>query len=474
MTAPTVVPADPVTTTHISEMLEQFNQFGLELNDNSMYYESTHRPQAVGMATPPEMRKLIAQIGWPRVYLDSLEERLDIEGFRMVAEGGESNLGDERLWSWWQHNNLDEESGLGHIEAFIHGRAYVTIAAPDPSDPLADQDMPVIRVESAATMWAEVDYRTQRVTRAIRVYCDPNGLEPDRVTVYLPDSTIGLVYSEGANVTSEWLVQWRVDHNLGVVPVVPLLNRSRLSERYGRSEITPELRSVTDAAARAMMNMQGAMELMAVPQRVLFGIDKNELPGVADGQTSAYQAYMARILAFSDEGTAQQFSAAELRNFTEVLDQLAKQAATYTGLPPQYLAFQSDNPASAEAIRSSETRLVKKSERKQRIFGGAWEQVMRIAMLIMDNELPAEAHRLETIWRDPATPTFSAKADAIVKLATAVTPDGRPVLPVEQARVELNYSVEQRRQMEGWDQESPRTQLSKLLTPSFSDTNTQE
>jgi hypothetical protein len=462
--------ATPVEATQADELVAKFDLHGQTLVNNSLYYESSFRPQTIGLAVPPEMQNLVAQIGWPRVYLDSLEERLDIEGFRLA--GSDSGEGDERLWSWWQYNNLDEDSGMGHIEAFIHGRAFITIAAPGPED---EKDKPIIRVESAACMWADIDYRTHKVRSAVRVFRDPENKQPDRVTLYTPTANVGLVRSTNPTFNG-WVEEWRVDHNLGVTTVVPLFNRVRLSEKYGQSEIRPELRSVTDAAARIMMNMQGAAELMALPQRLLFGVTREELLGSGSDALSSYQAYMARILAIPNESgdaSAQQFSAAELRNFTEVLDQLAKQAATYTGLPPQYLAFQSDNPASADAIRASETRLVKKAERKQRMFGGAWEEVMRIALRVMKVEVK-DVHRLETVWRDPSTPTFAAMADGVVKLASTTTPSGVPVIPIEQARIELRYSLEQRRQMKEWDRESPKQQLANLLEkpatpPQFSD-----
>lgn len=470
-----MIAATPEIARLADDLLSEFGNSQTGLRDNILYYESKKRPQAIGLATPPEMRKLLAHIGWARIYLDSLEERLDIEGFRLAGRAAGTNIGDERLWSWWQYNDLDEWSGLGHLEAFIHGRAYVTIAAPDPFDSLSDQDKPVIRIESATTMWADVDPRTHRVTRAVRVVQDADGdVDPDRLTIYLPNSTIGLVRAQGMSVTA-WDVEWQVDHDLGVVPVVPLLNRARLTEWYGKSEITEELRSAIDAAARILMNMQGTAELMAIPQRLLFGVSQDELLGTGPNKISTFQAYIGRILAFPDSGaSAQQFSAAELRNFADAIEVIAKEAAKITGLPPQYLAYSSENPASADAIKASETRLVKKAERKQRIFGGAWEQVMRIAMLVMDGELPAESHRLETVWRNAATPTFAAIADAVVKLVSATTASGEQLLPNEQARIELGYSVEQRRQMTQWDRESPRQSLANVLKPPvFSDSNTE-
>lgn len=446
----------------ITELVSEFtaNQDGLD--DNTSYYEASHRPTAIGVTTPPQMRQLLAAVGWPRVYVNSIEERLDIEGFQMAGAAS----GDEELWSWWQTNQLDELSSFAHTEALIHGRSYIIVSAPDPDDPLQDQNTPVIEVESPKRVWADINPRNGRVRYAIRVVRSQTSalgaVPPDYVTIYTPNETVG--YEQGGK--DGWVEDFRAEHNLGIVPVVPLLNRARLSEINGQSEITTELRSCTDAAARTMMNMQATAELMAVPQRLLFGVKPEELTDDPKDSRKVFEAYVARILAFEDpEGKAQQFSAAELRNFTEVLDHLAKQAATYTGLPPQYLSFTSENPASADAIRAAESRLVKKAERKQRIFGAAWEQAMRIAMRIMGREVGVNAMRMETIWRDASTPTFAAKVDGVVKLATAATPEGRPVLPVEGARMELGYSEETRKQFEKWERQSPRGRLADLYGP---------
>lgn len=441
--------------THVDQITQLLDKFGggrsIELEENSQYFESGFRPQAIGLSVPPAMRNLLAKVGWPRVYLGAIEERLDVEGFRLA---GKSST-DKRLWSWWQYNGLDVESSLGHMEAMIHGQAIVTISAPDPNDPLANKDIPIIRVESPKHMYVHVDSQTRRVTRAIRVYDDPETGNRS-VTLYLPNGTYGYTDKKG------WTETFSVEHNLGIVPVVLLANRERLDQLQGCSQITPELRSVTDAAARLTMDLQAAAELMALPQRAIFGVDKSELEAQTAGGTT-WEAYMARILAFADpEGKIAQFAAAELRNFGEGMDLLTKQAASYTGLPAAYFSYTTENPASADAIKAAEVRLVKKAERKQRIFGESWEQVMRIAMLVMGVALPPNAHQLETVWRDASTPTYAAMADGVTKLASTMTPDGRPIIPVEQARIDLKYTQEQRDQMEIWDKNSPKSRLADL------------
>lgn len=430
------------------------------LEESQGYLDSTYRLKTIGLGAPPEMRYLRADVGWPSLYLRALEERLDVEGFRV--SGKSDNV--ELLWKWWQDNNLDEESSLGHMDALTFGRSYITVAAPGEDD---DFDYPLIRLESPLSMYADIDPRTRKVTKAVRLYkTTRDSVVADKATLYLPDETVYLTRPNGTG--AQWEVEGeKVNHNLGIVPVVPLTNRSRLSNRYGMSEITPEIRSLTDAAARTLMNLQGASELMAVPLRVFFGVQKEDLTG-ADGTVN--DAYYARILALESEAAkAFEFSAAELRNFTDELSELAKQFAAATGLPPQYLSFSSDNPASAEAIQASESRLVKTCERKARMFGGAWEQAMRLALRVMGQDVPEEYRRLETVWNDPATPTYAAKADGATKLYA----NGSGPIPKEQVRIDLGYSAVQREQMKAWDKEDNQvlSALAKITNPAPPSTN---
>ena len=446
-------------------LLNLFENQQLGLRDARAYYDAQNRPEAIGIAVPKEMRRLLSHVGYPRLYVDSIAERQELQGFRI----GGSTDADSELWDWWQANNLDVDAALGHAEALIYGRSYITIAAPGEEDRYVDQTVPIIRVEPPTALHAVIDPRTREVTSAIRAiysedisyvgtqsYAATMGGELIACTMYLPDETVSWTRDD----QRQWQMVSRVEHNLGIVPVVPLANRTRLSDLYGTSEITPELRSVTDAAARIMMDMQATAEIMAIPQRLIFGVSPQDVGVNPQTGEKLFDAYMAKIMAFEDpDGKAQQFSAAELRNFVEALDALDRKAAAYTGLPPQYLSYSSQNPASAEAIKSSESRLVLKVERKNAIFGGAWEQAMRIAVLAMRGTVDPEMLRLESVWRDPSTPTYASKADAVTKLYA----NGAGIIPLTQARLDLGYSIQQIEQMQAWDSESnPMATLAQL------------
>lgn len=405
-----------------------------QLDSREAYYEGTMRLASLGLSLPPEMRRLATVINWPRLVVDSLEERLDVEGFRLAGQTGT----DERLWSWWQANNLDEESGPGHLEALVQGRAYIVVGPGDGED-----DPPVITVESPGCMYAKTDPRTRAVVSALRLYDVRDDGQPHAATLYEPDRTAFFVYDAGG-----WVADGEIAHNLGVVPVVPMVNRARLRDRVGRSEMA-DVAPITDAACRTLTNLQGAQELLAVPQRYVLGATEQDFVGADGNPKTAWEAYLGRFLALANENAKMgELSGADLGNFTRVLDTYARMVSALSGLPPHFLGYSSEsNPASADAIRSSEARLVKRAERKQRAFGGAWEQALRIALRVAG--AGDDATRLETVWRDAATPTYAAKADAVTKLYAA------GVIPLDAAWEQLGYSPEYRRRLRDMSADDP-------------------
>ncbi|MFE2912828.1 phage portal protein [Kitasatospora indigofera] len=406
-------------------LLGKLSQGHQERRRLEAYYEGAPRLKAMGLSLPPEMQALSLVVNWSGQYVDALEERLDVDGFRLAG----ASQTDETLWDWWQTNNLDEESGLGHLEAMVTGRSVVTVGSSED-----DGAPPVIRVEPSGAMELAVDPKTRETLAAVRDY-SRDGRTDRKATLYLPDRTVHYEQVKG-----QWNVLETDEHSLGVVAAVQLTNRARLGARCGVTEMR-DVMGLTDAACRSLTNLQGAQELLAVPQRVVLGATEADFQDQDGNRVPAWEAYLGRFLALGDkDAKVTQFNAADLRNFTEVINQYARLVSSVTGLPPHYLGFTSDNPASADAIRSSEARLIKRAERRARSFGGSWEQVMRLAMLI-DGRDPGAAVRLETVWRDPSTPTLAARADAVVKLYQA------GILPLEAAWEQMGYTPEYRRHL---------------------------
>lgn len=375
------------------------HRFKLELLDS--YFNGNQLVRDLGISIPPQLKGLHTVIGWPRIGVETLEQRLDLEAFRW-ADGGDA----EDLREIAQANDLFEESSLAHLDALTYGREYVAVGT-------GDDEAPLITAESPLDMTLFWDARARVATSALRESVE-DGVRV--ITLYLPGETI-----HAAEMKSGWEVLDRDPHMLGVVPVVRMANRQRTADRVGKSEITPEVMSITDAACRRLMGIEVAAEFFGAPARYILGASESAFQDADGNPKAAWETYLGRVLALEadEEGNVPQvgqFAAHDPTGMTKIIDLYARIMATQLGLPPHMLGYTSDNPASADAIRSSEAMLVKKAERRTRRFGGAWSDVMRLALWVRDGAPPERSRRIECVWRDPSTPTVAQQTDAVVKL----------------------------------------------------------
>ena len=402
-----------------SDLLSQ--RFRLELLD--AYFNGEQLVRDLGISIPPQLKTLHTVIGWPRIGVEALEQRLDLEAFRW-ADGSDASDLEEIA----EANDWFDEASLGHLDALTYGREYVTVGTGD-----ADGAPPLVTFESPLDMTLAWDARLRLATSALRECQDRYGfgLSPEErlVTLYLPMQTVHAVEANGG-----WEVIDRDEHNLGMVPALRMANRQRTGDRIGRSEITPEVMSITDAACRRLMGIEVGAEFFQAPQRYILGASESAFQDAEGNPRAAWETYLGRYVALErdEDGNVPsvgQFAAHDPSGQTKILDLYARIMATQLGLPPHMLGYTSDNPASADAIRSSEGMLVKKAERRIRRFGATHRDAMRLALWVRDGEPPPKERRIEAVWRNPATPTIAAQTDAAVKLAQAgVVPADSDVL----------------------------------------------
>ncbi|MFE0794784.1 phage portal protein [Streptomyces mutabilis] len=390
------------------------DRYDLLLRD--AYFNGEQLIRDLGISIPPQLKGLHTVIGWPRVGVESLEERLDLEAFRW-ADGSDSS----ELTEIAEANDLFDESSLAHLDAFVYGREYLAVGSGGCG---TDECPPLITAESPLDMTLMWDARLRMGTAALRECAADSFIDADpdqrMLVLYLPDQTVMAVPSASGG----WEVVDRDMHNLGVVPVVRLANRQRTADRIGRSEITPEVMSVTDAACRRLMGMEVAAEFFGAPQRYILGASESAFQDADGTAKSAWETYIGRVLALERDEDGQvpavgQFAAHDPTGMTKIIDLYARIMASQMSVAPHVLGYSSDNPASADAIRFADNRQVKKAERRIRRFGAGWQQAMRLALWIRDGEPPDKTRRIETVWRNPATPTLAAQVDATVKLVQA-------------------------------------------------------
>lgn len=364
-----------------------------------------------------------------RYGAEAYENRLDVKGFRY--RGASSS--DEELWRIWQANDLDEQSQQGHLDSIALERTYAIVGSGDEDD--AD---PIVTVESPFQVFAERDPRTRRVSAAIKRWAEGEGNDQvQRSTLYLPDSTESFAFFRNA-----WWSTGPADvHEMGRVPVVPLVNNPRILRPDGRSEFS-DIIQIADALNKMATDMMISGEYHAMPRRWATALTADDFVDKDGNPIGVWSRDAGRLWATESKETKfGQFNETDLKVFHESMKLLIQIGSQLLALPPHYMSFVGDNPTSADAIRSSETQLVKRVERKQTYLGGSWEEVQRLVLRIKTGQWDPAAMSLETQWRNPATPTVAQEADAIVKKVQA------GIVPIEQAREDLGYTQEQRDRM---------------------------
>lgn len=397
-------------------------------------------------------------INWPELVVDCLDERLDVQGFRVSGQA-KPDAGLEEIW---QYNDLDEWSQQGHVEALVMRRAFAIVGANDESD-----EPPIITIESPLEVHAEFDPRTREVAAAMKRWeeGDADGKKVRHATLYLPNKTAWWLFDGG-----KWVIDSDYEpdqHNLGVVPVVPLVNRPRLRQPGGKSELAAII-PVSNAANKIATDMMVSAEFHAMPRRWAIGFAPEDFQDEQGNKLSAWSKVAGKI--WATEKTRQegaevgQFAESQLSNFHATLNLLAQIVGSLGALTPQTMGLQNAaNPATADAIRAGESRLVKRAERRQKGFGGGHERTMRIADRIWKGEWRPELRRLETLWRDASTPTVAQTADASTKKYQA------GIVPLRQTREDLQYSAEQITLMEAEDAKKALEQQDAIFGPAKQD-----
>ena len=416
-------------------------EFGLDVCES--YFTGRQALSYMSRDLERDMGEAVTQlvINWPLLVVESYAERLVPTGFNYPSSSGALVTSDE-LWQWWQASNMDEQANMAQVDALALSKVALLVGPGESGAP------PLITAESASDVSWVRDPRTQAVSRAAKAWIDADGVEWR--SIYLPGQRVVIRRDKGG-----WVYDQRVN-STEQVPLVPMVNRPRLKLREGRSEFAPII-PIANAANKMATDMMVSGEFHAMPRRWVFGLKASDFRN-PDGTTkNAWSVIKGRLWA-SDKNpkdvSVGQFPESSLANFHDTIKLLARLTAHLAGLPSDYMSFESINAPSADAMRASERRMVKRAEDRQVSFGGAYEAAMRHAIRFAMGRYDDRAMMLETNWRDPGTPTVAQVTDAVVKRVTTSGADGRPLVPTEQGRIDLGYTPQQRDDMTRWETET--------------------
>lgn len=381
------------------------------------YYDFKHVASTRSTLIAPQYQTAASVLGWNAKAVDMLARRTNLERFYW-PDGDLDSLGYTELV---ESNNLFAELKGGRVSSLIHGVAFIVNTAGDVRDGEPRSLIHMKDALNAAGWWNPRRRALDAVLSVTSWDDDGKASRPNGFVLYFDGLTVAADRDPGSR---RWSIN-RQDHKFGL-PVEPLVYRPRTGRALGSSRITPPQMDLQDRAVRAVLRMEGHMDVYSVPQMWLLGGDESLFKNADGTQKSAWQLALGRMFGVPDDpdqapespnarADVKQFPAQTPAPHMAQLSTLAKLFAREAYLPDSALAITDmANPTSADAYVAANDDLIAEAE-------GAtedWSLPSRRAVirgLAIQNDDPAmleQVRTLDTEWRSPMHVSRAAAADA--------------------------------------------------------------
>ncbi len=333
---------------------------------------------------------------------------------------------------------MDMQSSQGFVTTLTTSRSFVIVWAD-----MATQD-PIVTWEHPSNVEIEYDWANPLIrTAALKTWVDET---KEYATLYTPDQIWKFERTRSNNTTERdsqakqsrtgisddggWTMRyvpddasWPLTNRLGVVPVVEVPNRPTL-----KGDPLSEIQGVIpmqDAINLLWAYLFLAADYASMPARVILGTTPPMIPilddaGVKVGERPIEMKTMGekRFLTLSGENSKiDEWTAADLKVFTDTIDVAVGHIASQTRTPPTYLVTKTGmSNVNGEGLKASEIGLNKKVMEFESFAGPALREVNRLIALVMNDQALADQVRLGTVtWMNPEIRSEAQLADMLVK-----------------------------------------------------------
>lgn len=401
-----------VTVNALAEKLRLVQRHNRKRSD---LYDGKQAIRQVGSVIPPQYYKLGLALGWASKGVDGLGRRCNLDGM-VWADGDLASLGMQELAD---SNFLYSELSQARTDSLIHGLSYLITTQGDDDEPAA-----LVHAKDALNATGEWNNRKRRLDNLLSV----TSWDRNRITgfvLYLDGLTINADKVDGS-----WQVA-RSEHPWHV-PVDPLIYKPRTSKRMGRSRISRAAISHQYAALRALIRLEGHMDIYAIPQLILLGANESMFKNADGSYKAAWQVALGRVLGVPDDDDPVQGSTgrADVKHIAAQspephladLNALAKLSAREYDLPDSDFALTDmANPTSEGAYINSRENLLAEAEGATDDWSVPIRRSVTRALAIQNglSDVPTEWASIDTKWRNPVYLSRAAEADAGAKQVAA-------------------------------------------------------
>lgn len=387
------------------------------------YYRGAQRIASFGLSIPEKYRAFYVISNWPRVVVDTIADRQRVRG---VILPGDSDMR-ESMRDLLDRVDFDNEFTQFNISRLVTGRGYMSVG-------MAEDGHAVVRAEPASEVSALRDPRTGATVAAVRFFgdVDPLPVESEAPQIMRPALTARYAQLYTTEVIAyyehrgaEWEVQDLHEHRLGYCPMQYYANRATTSGGLTFSGSDPgfpgyeseiaDIVPLTDAAARALTDLQFAQSATGAPFRWMAGVTAQDFQDDNGNQMDVFQAYFGALqLIKNEQAKVGELRPSDLQNFKTALEVYGTQAAILTGFPSRYFGHFTANPPNEASMKADEAVLVRRIERQNSSLGPFLARVAALAHTLETGEA-VDPRMARTEWYDVSTPTEAQRGDALMK-----------------------------------------------------------
>ena len=359
------------------------------------YYDGNHRSKLTG-----NMKRMLRISGdahdqfnenYCGLVVDTYADRLLVERMQ-----GDSDDATEWATDLLDRNRFDGLQMDIHEATIRDGDTFVLLEYDNETDRVVFSHEPCWDGETG--MIAVYDRRLKNILIAVKVWYEGlddarrvNFYYPDRVEKYIGDeSGYGMQPYVDDSTDERGIAEWLP----GVVPVIHYRNRMRTMTQYGISELASVV-PLQDALNRGLMSMVMTAELTAFLIRVAKGFEPP-----AEVSPGMWITIGAEGLSNDQVADAFTLEPGGIVPFIDQANHLIEQIATISRTPlPTTLGGDS---ASGEALKQRESGLLAKVRKAQVKVGNAYEDLMRVAVLLHNtfSATRAPISDWRCVWRD--------------------------------------------------------------------------
>ena len=323
------------------------------------FYDMKYFVRDFGIANREALQYLNSIVGWCGKAVDSMGDRLVIDEF------DQDDFGFNEIMNL---NNKDIFTGAAIQDALISSCSFIYISK--------DADgFPRLQTITAGDATGVIDPITYMLTEGYAV------LERDKfkkATLEAYFTADGTWYYRGNEVVDY------VENPAPYALLVPIINRPDAMRPFGRSHISRACMSIVKSAIRTIRRSEISAEYYSFPQKYVTGLSQDA------ERMDTWKATISSFLAFEkdDEGdhpVLGQFQQQSMTPYESQLKMFAGLFAGETGLTLDDMGFPTDNPSSADAIKSQHENLRLKARKAQKNFTIGFLNAMYLAACVRDD-----------------------------------------------------------------------------------------